>query len=82
MSFAIIALSPERGANGKTSLIGKFRHSTAGPARKLFAIWAPTRKDFDGANPNVVARRNPLRVVPHDRLTASLTRIRVTRPLR
>jgi hypothetical protein len=37
MSFAIISLSPERRANGKTSLIGKIRHSTAGPARKLFA---------------------------------------------
>jgi hypothetical protein len=62
MSFAIISLYPDRGANGKTSLIGKFRHSSVGPARNLFAIWTPTRKDFDGANPNVVARSDPLRL--------------------
>lgn len=70
MSFAIISLSPERGANGKISLIGKFRYSSAGPARKLFAIWPPTRKDFDGANPNAVARSNPVAPVACDRLAA------------
>ncbi len=70
MSLAIISLSPERGANGKISLIGKFRYSSAGPARKLFAIWPATRKDFDGAYPNVVARSNPVAPVACDRLAA------------
>ena len=54
ISFAIISLSPKRGADGITSLIGKFRTLLLARPGSSLQIWRPTRKapDVTGSQSN------------------------------
>ena len=48
ISFAIMSLSPKRGADGITSLIGEFRTLLLAWQGNSLQIWLPTRKGLPG----------------------------------